>query len=44
MTRVSLISSSGELRQRLRPLTGDTSFSPARGRRDGASRVSHRRS
>lgn len=28
MTRVSLISSSAELRDRLRPLTGDTSFSP----------------
>src|SRR5690349_21019019 len=28
MTKVSLISSSAELRDRLRPLTGDTSFSP----------------
>ena len=28
MTRISLISSSAELRERLRPLTGDTSFSP----------------
>jgi pilus assembly protein CpaE len=29
VTRVSLISSSAELRDRLRPLTGETSFSPA---------------
>jgi pilus assembly protein CpaE len=37
MTRISLISSSAELRMRLRPLTGDTSFSPAGGTGDAHS-------
>ncbi|GAA3639246.1 AAA family ATPase [Microlunatus ginsengisoli] len=37
MTRVSLISSSAELRDRLQPLTGSTAFSPAGGTGDPAS-------